>query len=243
MIRKRKTIPFILLLVYLLPAAVQAQDILVFNDTTGLPDCAHDCMDLYSAQYECPPGRDRVDCFCDTGFVSSKPKGWGCDNSCTTKEERDRVLAFLARTCGTPEEEGDGETVKNKDHLGDSNSTYTDSKTIPQAEKAANWYIFSSYNHYQKTNFRFPTGGEKTGSTSFSPLCLLLLRSLPSRSLVLFASISVANPLNDACDNQAKGCYHTGRPLHRALRSRLLHILGDIQTRYHHLDTLMVVGD
>ncbi|KAF8542249.1 hypothetical protein BDD12DRAFT_825683 [Trichophaea hybrida] len=141
MIRKRKAIPLILHLLVFLLQTVQAQDILVFDNTTGLPNCAHDCPDLYSAQYECPPGGDRVDCFCDSGYVSSKPQGWGCDNSCTTKTERERVAAFLTTTCGTQEDEQDNARPANdKNHLGGSNSTNTDSTTDPQAAKAANWW-------------------------------------------------------------------------------------------------------
>lgn len=89
-----------LLVCLLFVAAARAQDILVFGDI-GLPDCAHSCVDLYSAQYDCQNVVNSVACFCGNSFITTKPKGWRCDEVCTTEGEREKVAAFLATTCGS----------------------------------------------------------------------------------------------------------------------------------------------
>ena len=73
----------------LLVAVAGAQDILVFGDT-GLPDCTHSCVGLYSAQYDCQNVENRVRCFRGSDFITSKSKGWGCDESCNARQRGGR---------------------------------------------------------------------------------------------------------------------------------------------------------
>jgi hypothetical protein len=156
MICKRKAIfTGVIIRFWLFVAAAQAQDILAFNDTTGLPNCAYSCTDLYSAQYDCQSAGDRVGCFCGTGYITTKANDWGCDEVCMVEEDKKRVTAFLAATCGTEEEhtgednndqktEGNGNENDNNEVSGSDNTTNTaedkPSKKGSQTEKAMNWY-------------------------------------------------------------------------------------------------------
>lgn len=145
MTRKRKPAVLTLILVRFLTATARAQDseLLVFDGPRALPACAHGCQDLYSARYECPPGGNRVGCFCGTRFISSKPEGWACDESCTAEADRAQVLRFLDTTCGDSDADGDtGEPTTEKDGPGQSKNTgLTDegNRKDPQAEKAVSW--------------------------------------------------------------------------------------------------------
>ncbi|CCX29949.1 hypothetical protein FPQ18DRAFT_313685 [Pyronema domesticum] len=132
MTRKRKAIFSIVLLVLFLVASVCGHDILVFNDTTGLPSCAYSCKDLYSAQFECPPGANGVGCFCNSQFISKKSATWGCDESCVVEGNRRRVSGFLSAVCGTRGSGNEGND--------DAKSDITDAKKDPQTEKVSDWW-------------------------------------------------------------------------------------------------------
>lgn len=138
MARKRKPTVLTIILVGFLSATAPAQDseLLVFVGPKALPACAYNCQDLYSAQYECPPGGNRVECFCGSKFISSKPEGWACDQSCTAKADRAKVLGFLDATCGDSDAKGDTRKPTTKDD-GPDQSRDTDSAS--QAEVAVNW--------------------------------------------------------------------------------------------------------
>ncbi|KAG0127440.1 hypothetical protein HOY82DRAFT_567914, partial [Tuber indicum] len=96
-----------------LPANLALAQILVFNETTGLPTCAYDCNPLWTAQFACS-GRtsdDAVRCFCvEVGWVqggsggggSGNGSGWGsCDSACGDPGGgRVRVKEWLGRVCG-----------------------------------------------------------------------------------------------------------------------------------------------
>jgi hypothetical protein len=154
MAHKRKTTSTCaLVLVWIFVATARAQDILVFNGTMGLPDCAYSCTALYSAQSDCQSAVDRVDCFCASTNITSKAKGWGCDEACVAESDKKRVASFLASICGTEEESTDDNTASNDgDQENDSissrgvdghNSTSAASSAPngedPQTDKAKNW--------------------------------------------------------------------------------------------------------
>lgn len=132
MTRKWKAIFSVALLILFLIASVCGQDILVFNDTTGLPNCAYGCKDLYSAQFECPPGANRIDCFCNSQFISKKSATWGCDESCVVEGDRKRVLGFLSTVCGARRSFNKGKY--------DAKSNSIDTKKDSQTEKVNGWY-------------------------------------------------------------------------------------------------------
>lgn len=71
-----------------------------------------------------------MECFCGSKFISSKPEGWACDQSCTAKADRAKVRGFLDATCGDSDAKGD--TGKPTDQSRDTDSA-------PQAEVAVNW--------------------------------------------------------------------------------------------------------
>ncbi|KAG0640360.1 hypothetical protein HOY80DRAFT_1042084 [Tuber brumale] len=96
-----------------LPANLALAQILVFNETTGLPVCAFDCNPLWAAQYACSglASGDAVKCFCvEVGWVqggsggsgNGNGSGWGrCDNACgDSGGGRVRVKEWLGRVCG-----------------------------------------------------------------------------------------------------------------------------------------------
>lgn len=109
MAHKRKPLPLILALpvLFFIVAAAQAEDILNFNQTTGLPTCAYGCKDIYSAKFGCESSSDFLSCFCGSEYLSDKPERWGCDDWCVTRAERDRVAIFLETTCGSIKVDGE----------------------------------------------------------------------------------------------------------------------------------------
>jgi hypothetical protein len=159
--KRKSTFTCALVFKWIFVATARVQDILAFNGTTGLPDCAYSCTELYSAQYDCQSAVDRVDCFCTSTYITSNAKSWGCDEVCAAELEKERVTAFLATTCGTEEEDTDGNTARDDD--GDQENKVTrrglDSRNVtstvssapskttpstpngkdPQSNKAKNW--------------------------------------------------------------------------------------------------------
>lgn len=110
---------FLLLFAAAASAVAAAAELLVFNETTGLPGCAYACSALYNAQYECPPsGPEQVECFCASRFVGweGEREGWnGCGGACTDEVGRGRVGAWMESLCGSREDDvgdkpdGDGD--------------------------------------------------------------------------------------------------------------------------------------
>lgn len=90
------------LFLLLFASALVEAELLIFNETTGLPTCAYQCSALYNAQYECPPaGPEQVKCFCASKFVGWTVNGWvGCNEACTDDAGEGRVNAWMKATCG-----------------------------------------------------------------------------------------------------------------------------------------------
>jgi len=97
-----------------LPVNLALAQILVFNETTGLPACAYECQQLWAAQFNCSglTGSNVVGCFCvQVGWVqggsgssgSDSGSGWrGCDSVCgESGGVRARVGQWLGRVCGS----------------------------------------------------------------------------------------------------------------------------------------------
>ncbi|KAA8911002.1 hypothetical protein FN846DRAFT_917293 [Sphaerosporella brunnea] len=157
MVRKRKARAFTwsLVLLCVFMATARAQEILVFNSTTGLPDCAYSCTDLYSAQYDCQHYTgNRTSCFCETSYIDTKPKGWGCDEVCPINTDRQRVSKYLQAVCGTslgvdstdnlPNNNNNNNTTTEGGNSHNSTATVSDDKSNEtndsRSEKGAHWW-------------------------------------------------------------------------------------------------------
>lgn len=96
----------IFLLLFATP--VWAADILVFNDSTGLPVCALQCSALTTAEVECAAasGSEQLKCFCDSSSIRWKDRDWdGCNDVCVNGTDRERVGAWMEVTCGSEDVE------------------------------------------------------------------------------------------------------------------------------------------
>lgn len=114
-------------------------ELLVFNETTGLPTCAYQCAALYNAQYECPVGPQQAECFCASKFLGWTADGWvGCKQVCTDEAGENSVDAWMKTTCGG----GDNQVSSNGNNMtiiGDVNNSDVANSAAAQAAKARDW--------------------------------------------------------------------------------------------------------
>lgn len=130
-------------------------ELLVFNETTGLPTCAYQCGALYNAQYECPPaGPDQVKCFCASKFVGWTVEGWvGCGEACTNGVEEGRVDTWMNAICGGGGND-QGSSNPNTTNgnstsiIGNVDTSEIASSAAAQAAKARNWQVFHLFSFF-----------------------------------------------------------------------------------------------
>ncbi|KAI5809142.1 hypothetical protein DFH27DRAFT_650368 [Peziza echinospora] len=132
-----------------------AADILRFGPGL-LPNCAYSCVELYSAQYECPATTTApAACFCKSTFLAPLLSGSGgiCPGACPPGAGAEEVAAWFDGACGNfkgtkPDEtKPDPKTPSDKEDGGDkkdnNNDNDKDNKNTPavnQATKAVDWW-------------------------------------------------------------------------------------------------------